>query len=349
MDHPRRGSKRRRDAVLKRLSPLFDALYEELGRPSIPPEQRLKARVLTALDSVRSERLCCEQLGYNLLWRWFLNREFSEGSFDPSLFAKNYERGLSADVAKLFFTEVYDLARQEGWTSDTHFTADGTLLEAWASLKSCVRKDGGDDQKVQPAKDEDPGNPSGDFRGEPRRNDTHQSTTDPESVLYRKAQGNEARLCFGGHVLMENRHGLCAEFTIHNPLTESEPAMALRQMDEHAELQEGVTPKSLGADKGSHRKDFVRGCRERESAPHAAGKEGVNGPGLDARTTRQSGYQISLRIRKRGEEIFGWIKTVGGLRRSRYRGRERTQAWGCFVAGTYNLLRMARRELAAAN
>jgi transposase len=348
-EHPLRAIKRRVDAVLQKLSPLFDELYADDGRDSIPPEQLLKARVLTALYSVRSERLFCEQLGYNLLWLWFLDREFSEGSFNHSVFAKNYERVLSADVAKLFFAEVYDLSRQEGWTSDAHFTADGTLIEAWASLKSFVRKDGADAPKVQAAKDEDPGNPSVNFRGEKRRNDTHASTTDPESVLYRKANGQAARLCFGGHLLMENRHGLCADFTLHNPITEPEPVIALRQLDEHATLHQGVTPKTFGADKAYHRKDFVSGCREREVAPHVACKTGVAVSGLDGRTTTQPGYRTSQRLRKRVEEIFGWIKTVGGLRRSRYRGRERTQAWGYFVASTYNLLRLARLELAATN
>jgi transposase len=345
--HPLRAIKRRVDAVLQKLSPLFDQLYAGEGRPSIPPEQLLKARVLTALYSVRSERLFCEQLGYNLLWLWFLDREFAEGSFDHSIFAKNYARVLSAEVARLFFIEVYDLSRQEGWTSNEHFTADGTLIESWASLKSFVRKDGGDQTKVQAAKDEDPGNPSVDFRGEKRCNDTHQSTTDSESVLYRKAKGKEARLYFGGHALMENRHGLCAEFTLHNPITEPEPVMALRQLDEHTQLHPGTTPKTVGADKGYHQKVFVQGCREREVSPHAACKEGVNVPGLDKRTANSPGYQTSLRIRKRVEEIFGWMKTVGGLRRTRYRGLERTQAWGYFVAGTYNLVRMARLELAA--
>ena len=193
-DPPLRAIKSPVDAVLKKLSPLFDELYAEAGRSSIPPEQRLKARVLTALYSVRSERLFCEQPGYNLLWLWFLDREFTEGSFDHSLFAKNYERGLSADVARLFFREVYDLSRQAGWTGDDHFTAAGTLIEAWASQKSLVRKDGADQAKVAAAKDEDPGNPTINFRGEQRRNDTHQSTTDPDSVLYRKANGQAARL-----------------------------------------------------------------------------------------------------------------------------------------------------------
>ena len=348
-NHPLRAIKRHTDAVLKQLSPLFADLYEELGRPSIPPEQLLKARVLTALYSVRSERLFCEQLGYNLLWLWFLDREFSEGSFNHSVFAKNYERVLSADVAKLFFAEVYDLSRQAGWTSDEHFTADGTLIESWASLKSFVRKDGADAQKVQSAKDEDPGNPSVNFRGEQRRNDTHQSTTDPDSVLYRKAQGKEARLCFGGHLLMENRNGLCADFTLHNPIAEPEPVVALQQVEAHQQLHRGVTVKTVGADKAYHQKGFVQGCRARDIAPHVACKDGVKVAGLDGRTTTQSGYQVSLKIRKRVEEIFGWLKTVGGLRRSRYRGRERTQAWGYFVAGTYNLLRLARLELASAN
>src|SRR5271170_2300271 len=343
-DHPLRAIKRRVDAVLKKLSPLFGQLYADQGRASIPPEQLLKARVLTALYSVRSERLFCEQLSYNLLWLWFLNREFSEGSFDHSIFAKNYHRVLSADVAKLFFAEVYDLSRQEGWTSDAHFTADGTLIESWASLKSFVRRDGGDDKKVRDAKDDDSGNPTINFHGEKRCNDTHRSTTDGQSVLYKKAAGKEARLYFGGHALMENRHGLCAAFTIHNPIAQGEPAMALQQMDEHLRLHPGTNPKTVGADKGYHQQAFVAGCRERGVSPHVSCKEGIRVAGLDKRTTESSGCQTSLRIRKRVEEIFGWIKTVGGLRRTRYRGIERTQAVAYFIAGTYNLLRMARLE-----
>lgn len=347
-DHPLRAIKRRVDAVLHKLSPLFDQLYAGEGRGSIPPEQLLKARVLIALYSVRSERLFCEQLCYNLLWLWFLDREFREGSFNHSVFSKNYDRVLSSDVAKLFFAEVYDLSRQEGWTSDEHFTADGTLIESWASLKSFVRKDGKDRKKIQSAQDEDPGNPTINFRGEKRCNDTHQSTTDPESVLYRKAKGKEAKLCFGAHLLMENRNGLCADFTVHNPITQPEPAMALRQLKEHVQLHEGVAPQTVGADKNYHQKDFIGGCRARKLSPHVACKETVKVTGLDRRTVGKAGYTISQRIRKRVEEIIGWIKTVGGLRRSRYRGRERTQAWGYFVAGTYNLLRLARLASASA-
>jgi transposase len=341
-EHPLRPIKQHVDTVLKKLSPLFDALYAQEGRPSIPPEQLLKARVLTALYSVRSERLFCEQLGYNLLWLWFLDREFSEGSFDHSVFSQNYERVLSVEVSRLFFAEVYDLSRQEGWTSDEHFSVDGTLIESWASLKSFVRKDGSDEQKVRSAKDDDPGNPTINFRGEKRCNQTHQSTTDPQSVLYRKAHGKEAKLCFGGHILMENRNGLCAEFTIHNPIEEPEPEVALRQIEEHVRVHQGTAPASVGADKNYHQKQFVSNCREQDIAPHAACKDGVRVKGLDKRTTGKAGYQISQRIRKRAEEIFGWMKTVGGLRRSRYLGIERTQAWGYFVAGTYNLVRLAK-------
>lgn len=343
-DHPLRGIKERVDQVLVKLSPLFEELYADEGRPSIPPEQLLKSRILMALYSVRSERLFCEQLAYNLLGLWFLDRELDEGSFDPTVFTHNYERVLSADAAKLFFVEVYDLSRQEGWTSDQHFTADGTLVEAWASLKSFVRKNGKDRDKVQSAKDDDPGNPTVNFHGEKRSNATHRSTTDPESVLYRKAQGRESKLCFGTQVLMENRHGLCAAITVHNPIAQDEPTVALAQMDEHQELH-GARITTVGADKACHQKKFVAGCREREVAPHTACKDRVPVAGLDQRTTRRAGCRTSQRIRKRVEEIFGWMKTGGGLRRSRYRGVERTQAWAYFVAGTYNLLRITNLGL----
>jgi len=341
-NHPLRSIKAHVDAVLKKLSALFDQLYAEGGRPSIPPEQLLKARVLIALYSVRSERLFCEQLGYNLLWLWFLGREFSQGSFDHSVFSQNYQRVLSVEVAQLFFAEVYDLSRQEGWTSDEHFTVDGTLIESWASQKSFVRKDGSDDKKVEDGKDNDPGNPTINFHGEKRSNQTHQSTTDAESVLYRKAKGKEAKLCFGGHILMENRNGLCSEFTIHNPISQPEPMVALEQLDQHKQLHQGTAPATVGADKAYHRREFIAQCREQQISPHTACKEGLRIDGLDGRTINKPGYQTSQRIRKRVEEIFGWMKTVGGLRRSRYLGIERTQAVGYFVVATYNLLRMAK-------
>jgi len=338
-DHPLRGIKQRVDGILARLSPFFDQLYAQEGRPSIPPEQLLKSRIIMALYSVRSERLYCEQLAYNLLWLWFLDRELDQGSFDATVFSHNYERVLSADAAKLFFAEVYDLSCQEGWTSDAHFTSDGTLIEAWASMKSFVKKDSGPKGPEDP--DADPGNPTVNFRGEKRSNATHHSTTDAESVLYRKGKGKESKLCFGAQVLMENRQGLCVAITIHNPITQDEPTVALAQVDEHRQSFQAPV-QTIGADKAYHQQKFVSGCRERGIKPHVACKDQVKVQGVDGRTTSSRGYQTSRRVRKRVEEIFGWMKTVGGLRRTRYRGTERTQAWAYFVGSTYNLLRLAK-------
>jgi transposase len=343
-DHPLRVIKRQAEEALRRLSVQFDQLYAANGRPSIPPEQLLKARLLMALYSVRSERLFCEQLAYNLLWLWFLDRELDEGSWDHSSFSQNQERVLCTEGAQLFFYEVFQLSREHGWASDQHFSADGTLIESWASLKSFARKDEADPSPRPP--DDDPGNPTIDFKGQRRTNDTHQSTTDPDAVLYRKGRGKEARLYFGGQVLMENRHGLCAQMTIHNPIDQSEDRVALQQADQHRRVF-GVRLRSVGADKLYHQQRFVQGCRERALRPHVAIKDNVAVPGMDGRTTTRSGYQTSQRIRKRIEEIFGWMKTVGGLRRSRYRGIDRTQAWAYFVASAYNLLRMAKLELIA--
>jgi transposase len=347
--HPLRAIKRRVDEALRQLSPLLDQFYAAEGRPSIPPEQLLKSRLLIALYSVRSEGLFCEQLGYNLLWLWFLDRELSQGSFDHSIFAKNYARVLSTEVAQRFFAQVYELARQERWTSDEHFTVDGTLIESWASLKSFSRKDGGDADKIDRAKDDDPGNPTIDYRGEKRGNQTHQSTTDPQSVLYRKARNKEAKLYFGGHALMDNRHGLCADLTVHNPATQTEPDVALAQLERCPARHAGVRPKTVGADQGYYWQRFIDACRQRGISPHVAQRQRRRMLGLDGRTTGSVGYHLSQRVRKRVEEIFGWMKTVGGLKRSRYLGLERTQAVAYFVAAAYNLVRMARLELGPAS
>jgi transposase len=263
-DHPLRVIKQRVEEVLRRLSPQFDQLYAANGRPSIPPEQLLKARLLMALYSVRSERLFCEQLAYNLLWLWFLDRELDEGSWDHSSFSQNQERVLSTEGAQLFFYEVFQLSREQGWAGDQHFSADGTLIESWASLKSFARKDGPDPLPRHPT-DDDPGNPTIDFKGQRRTNDTHQSTTDPDAVLYRKGRGKEAKLYFGGQVLMDNRHGLCAQIAIHNPIAASEDRVALQQTDQHREVF-GVCPVTVGADKLYHQRAFVQGCRERGPA-----------------------------------------------------------------------------------
>ena len=346
-DHPIRSIRRNVDAVLARMSPHFDTLYSAGGRPSVPPEQLLKSRILMALYSVRSERLFCEQLGYNLLWLWFMGREVEEGSFDHSVFAKNYERVLNEEVAGVFFSEVYELSRDGGWASDEHFSADGTLIEAWASVKSFRPKQGEDDEGGDGGGNRfKPSNPEVDFRGEKRSNKTHRSRTDAEAVLYRKGRGKEAKMCFGAHALMENRNGLLASFEIHNPIGRGEPEVALGQVDEIEQLGQGVV-RTLGADKGYHTKKFVGGCREREVSPHAARVKGRKTPGMDGRTTGARGYATSQKIRKRIEEIFGWMKTVGGMRKSRYRGIARTQAWGSFVGATFNLVRMAGLEVAA--
>jgi transposase len=338
--HPIRGIKRFCDEALARLSPVFDELYALDGRPSIPPEQLLKARVLMALFSVRSERSFCEQLQWNMLWMWFLNRDVEDGSWAPTVFTKNLDRVLSQEVAQLFFRAVYDQSREEGWCSDEHFSADGTLLEAWASKKSFVRKDGGDEEKVKRAKDEDPGNPSVDFRGQKRRNDTHQSTTDPDSVLYRKSSGQESRLSYGFHVLMENRNGLMAEVNLHNPIAQSEDQVASEQL-RRRERDSGVRPRTVGADKNYHNRRFVTECRAQGIRPHVAQVKNRKVKGLDGRTIRQAGYAVSMRIRKRIEEGFGWLKTVAGLRRTRHRGTARVGAWATFMAAACNLVRMA--------
>ncbi len=290
--HPLRAIKKFWDEALRRLSPLFEELYSDFGRASTPPEQLLKARVLMALYSVRSERRFCDQLQWNLLWMWFLDREVEEGSWNHSVFAKNSERVLSREVAVLFFRAVYDQSREAGWASDDHFSDDGTLIEAWASMKSFVRKDGGDATKVDKGKDDDPGNPTIDFKGETRLNDTHQSTTDPEVVLYHKGRGKEARLAYGFHALMENRNGLLAEFDVHNPIEVSEAAMALSQLQARAQ-DSGHTPRTAAGDKGYHTKAFVQQCRNMGVRPHVAQIDNRRVKGLDGRTTQTSGYKTS--------------------------------------------------------
>lgn len=341
LDHPIRRIKKFCDEALRGLSPLFDELYSQEGRPSIPPEQLLKARVLMALYSVRSERLFAEQLQWNILWMWFLDRELDEGSWDHSVFSKNAERVLARECAQLFFRLIYDQSRAEGWASDDHFSADGTLIEAWASMKSFVRKDGSDARRVRDGKDDDPGNPTISFKGEVRRNDTHQSTSDPDSVLYRKGPGKEAKLSYGFHVLMENRHGLVAEMDVYNPVVQSEAQVALQQLQTR-EADNGQKPRSVGADKGYHHKKFVEGCRKLGIRPHVTQIEGRAVKGLDKRTTGAKGYKLSQRIRKQIEERFGWMKVCGGLRKTQYRGTDRVGAWGYFVGAACNLVLMAR-------
>lgn len=335
--HPARRIKKMADECLARMSRTFDAMYAATGRPSIPPERLLKSSLLMALYSVRSERQFCEQLRYNLLFRWFLDMDMVEPTFDATTFTKNRERLLAHDVAGEFFRAVVDQARKAHLMSSEHFTVDGTLIEAWASLKSFKKKDAKDDDTPPP---DDPGNPTVNFHGEKRSNETHASTTDPEAKLARKGRGKEAKLAYSAHALMENRNGLLVEFRVAEANGRAEREVALEMLDEHKTVR---GPATVGADKGYDTHDFVAECREINVVPHVT--QVINehrGSAIDGRTTRHPGYAISQRIRKRVEEIFGWAKTVGGFRRTRFRGRRRTQLAAYFVAAAYNLVRIAR-------
>ncbi|MGB0579748.1 MAG: IS5 family transposase, partial [Limisphaerales bacterium] len=276
-EHPIRPIKKYVDGALRDLSPMFDEMYADLGRPSIPPERLLKCKVLMALFTVRSERLLVEQIGYNLLYRWFLDMDLDEEVFDASSLSKNQQRFLAHDVAHIFFAQVVAQAGTEGWISDGHFSVDGTLIEAWASLKSFRPKESDTD-------DDDPGsNGWVDFHGEKRSNETHQSRTDQEARLLRKGRGKEAKLCFGAHALMENRNGLCLDLKVTSATETTEVGAALEMLDEQDEVHDRQ-PASVGADKGYHSKEFVGGCRDRGARPHVAAVKKRRTPGMDGRT-----------------------------------------------------------------
>jgi transposase len=342
-NHPLRAVKKLADAALVELSPTFSAMYSTVGRPSIPPERLLKASLLMALYTVRSERLFCEQLDYNLLFRWFLDMNMDEESFVPTVFTKNRKRLIEHEVASRFFGAIVEQARAAGLMSDDHFTVDGTLIEAWASLKSFKRKDEKPGDKSPP---DDPGNPTVDFHGEKRSNDTHESKTDPEARLARKGNGKEAKLSYSQHALMENRNGLLVEIQIAPATGTAERDTAIKMIDEYLPGTERIT---LAGDKGFDTRGFVENCRERNVTPHVAKNEGPRrSSAIDGRTTRHSGYSVSQVIRKRVEEIFGWTKTVGNFRKTRFRGLERTQLASYLVGAAYNLMRMAKLLTAAA-
>lgn len=334
-EHPLRRIKQLAEAVLKELSTIFDRMYSAIGRPSIPPERLLKASLLMALYTIRSERLFCEQLEYNLLFRWFLDMEMDEASFDHSSFTTNRKRLLENDVAGEFFRGVVAQARALKLLSAEHFTVDGTLIEAWASLKSFKRKD----QKPGDGPD-DPRNPTVNFHGERRSNETHQSTTDPEALLARKGKGKEAKLYYSANALAENRNCLLIDIQVEPADGRAERRAAVAMADERLAGSHRVT---LGGDKGYDTRGFVASCRELKVTPHVA--QNLARPGgsaLDMRTTRHPGYAVSQWIRKQIEETFGWMKTVGGLRKTRFRGCRRVQMHTYFVGAAYNLLRMAR-------
>ena len=331
-DHPLRPIRAMTDRVFARLSPRFTKMYSDIGRPSIPPEQLLRALLIQSLYTIRSERLLMEEIEYSVLYRWFIGLGMDEAVWDPTVFTKNRDRLLKSDVASAFFDAVLDDARTAGLLSDEHFTVDGTMLEAWASLKSFQKKD------EPPPPPDDPGNPTVNFHGETRKNDTHQSTTDPEALLYRKSHGREAKLAYLGHVVLDNRFGLVANVcaTAATGTAEREAALLL--------LETLGLDGTVGGDKNFDVASFVESARELGFTPHVAQKARYSA--IDGRTTRQVGYAISQRKRKLIEQVFGWMKTVGGLRKLRHRGGELVDWTITFTAAAYNLVRM--RNLARA-
>jgi transposase len=326
-DHPLRPIRQMTDAALDRLSSRFALLYAQTGRPSVPPEYLLRALLLQVLYSIRSERLLMEQLEYNLLFRWFVGLGMDDAVWTPTTFTKNRERLLAGDVARAFFEDVVEQARGRRLLSDEHFTVDGTLLEAWAGQKSFRRKG----QSSEPPND--PGNPTVNFHGERRSNATHQSTTDPDSRLFKKAKGHEAKLGYLGEVLMENRHGLVVDACVV-------PATGTGERDAAASLIAHLPTRrrTIGGDKGYDTRAFVAMVRALGATPHLALK--ARSRTLDRRTTRHASYTVSQRLRKRIEEVFGWMKTVGGMRKLKHRGGERVNWQFLFTAAAYNLVRM---------
>jgi transposase len=335
-EHPLRPIRTMVDEILKQLSPQFHKMYAKVGRPSIPPEQLLRAQLLQMLYSVRSERLLMEEMDYNILFRWFVGLNLDDAVWDATVFTKNRDRLLEAEVAKEFLARVVAQAREKGWTSDEHFTVDGTLLEAWASVKSFQSK-----EKKTPPPD-DPGNPTVNFHGEKRSNDTHQSKTDPESQLARKGPGKEAKLSYSGNLLVENGNGLIVDAEVFQANGTAERDAALVMM----EKLPGTKAVTVGGDKGFDTRGFVAECRNLGVTPHVAQNHArAGGSAIDARTTRHAGYRISQRKRKRIEECFGWLKTVAGLRKVRHRGVCKVDWIFTFACAAYNLVRM--RNLAA--
>lgn len=330
LDHPLRAIREMVDRVLTRLSPRFEALYCTTGRPSIAPEKLLRALLLQVLYTVRSERMLMEQLDYSLLFRWFVGLNMDDPIWDPTVFSKNRERLLAGDIAQAFFQEVITEARRQHLLSDERFSVDGTLIEAWASHKSFQPKAG---SKSPPP--DDPGNASVNFRGEKRTNATHRSTTDPEARLFRKGPGQEAKLCYMGHVLMDNRHGLSVGARLSEATGTAERQVGLAM----AAGVSGKAPVSVGGDKGYNTRAFVAGLRALGVTPHVAPRNAGRNA-IDGRTTRHPGYAVSQRVRKRVEEIFGWLKTVGLMRKSRHKGVDRVGWMFTFTVAAYNLVRM---------
>lgn len=339
-DHPIRRIKVIVETALTELSSQFDAMYSKIGRPSVAPERLLKSCLLIAFYSVRSERLFCERLQYDLLFKWFLDMNADDPSFDPTTFSKNRDRLIEHKVAHLFFEAVRDEAERRHLLSDDHFTVDGTLLEAWASVKSFRPNDDKDD-KAPKGK-----NPDVSFHGTKRSNETHHSRTDPEARLARKSNGTTAKMSYMGHALMENRHGLVVDVELTQADGHAERKAAVAMLKRRRKGRGKGRRWTLGGDKAYDTADFIEDVRGLGVTPHVAQNTSGRNSAIDERTTSHPGYAVSQRKRKRVEEIFGWMKTVGGGRKLRYIGKKRNAMWLTFTAAAFNLVRMANIEVA---
>ena len=332
-DHPLRDHRKFLDRILHDLSPQFEQMYSKIGRPSIPPEQLLRALVIQLLYSIRSERLLMEQLDYNLLFRWFVGLGIDDAVWVPTVFSKNRDRLLAGDIAREFLAAVVEEAYRRDLLSDEHFTVDGSLMEAWASQKSFRRKGEG-----PPGGDPSEGrNPSVDFHKEKRSNKTHESTTDPDARLAKKAKGQEAKLSYQGNVLMDNRHGLVVDAEVAIVSGTSEVDTALAMLDR---LPASERRRTVGADKNYDQQRFVKEARERKITPHVAQNTTNRRSAIDGRTTRHVGYRESQRRRKLVEQGFGWKKTIGLLRKLRHRGHERVDWIFTFTTAVYDMVRI---------
>jgi transposase len=339
-DHPIRRIRRVIDDVLGSLDAEFTVMYNTGGRPSVPPEALLKSTVLMALYSIRSERQFCERLNYDLLFKWFLDMPVDARAFDPTTFTKNRERLLEHQIADRFFAAVVEQARLRRYLSSDHFSVDGTLLEAWASHKSFKPKD-------TPPSPEPPAgrNSEVDFHGQKRSNDTHESTTDPEARLARKSNATAAKLCFAGHFLIENRHGLIVDADLTQASGRAERDTAIEMLQR---LPKHQRRRTVAGDKGYDTKDFVAKSRAAGFTPHVAQNTTNRSSAIDGRTTRHPGHAVSQRIRKRVEEPFGWIKTIAGGHKLRYNGRQRNRSWFLIAGAVYNILRITDLDTATA-
>lgn len=341
-DHPLRPVRLMTERALAELDPLFERLYSKVGRPSIPPEQLLRALLLQLLYSVRSERLLMERLDSDLLFRWFVGLNADDPIWDVTVFTKNRERLLRGEVAAAFFRAIVAQAREAALLSDEHFSVDGTLIEAWAGQKSFRPK--GEDGSGTPAA----AGGEGDFKGQRRTNETHESTTDPDARLFRKGDGQEARLCFMGHVLMENRSGLAVggTLTLASGSAEREAALALLRRPRRRRKRRGEQRMTLGADKAYDTTDFVADLRERHITPHVAQNTSNRRSAIDHRTTRHPGYAMSQHARRGIERVNGWVKTTALLRKTRHRGKDRVGWIFTLALAAYDMVRM--RTLLAA-